>query len=76
MELQKLYEKNWDKIRFALKIDGLKDEVSEKLSDQQIRINERALMISNAKVHKKVTTKQQADNLKRKIREMKKLYEL
>ena len=57
MELQKLYEKNWDKIRFALKIDGLKDEVSEKLSDQQIRINERALMISNAKVHKKVTTK-------------------
>ena len=53
MELQKLYEKNWDKIRFALKIDGLKDELSEKL----ISIDDQALMVSNAKVHRKVTTK-------------------
>ena len=72
MELQKLYEKNWDKIRFALKIDGLKDELSEKLTS----INERALMISNAKVHEKVTTKTQAENLKAKITKMKKLYKL
>ena len=53
MELQKLYEKNWDKIRFALKIDGLKDELSEKLTS----IDDQALMVSNAKVHRKVTTK-------------------
>ena len=46
MELQKLYEKNWDKIRFALKIDGLKDELSEKL----ISIDDQALMVSNAKI--------------------------
>ena len=44
MELQKYNEKNWDKIRFALKIDGLKDELSEKLTG----IDDEALMISNA----------------------------